>query len=88
MVRAFEDSDIVHVENDVNPVRDIEIIANELLQKDLHYVWEKLEENQKKVERFNDNDAVKNVAIYSKLKECLEQGKWVRNEEWTNAEIA
>jgi ribosome-binding ATPase YchF (GTP1/OBG family) len=35
MVRAFEDPDIVHVENDVNPVRDIEIIANELLQKDL-----------------------------------------------------
>lgn len=31
MVRAFEDPDIVHVENDVNPVRDIEIIANELL---------------------------------------------------------
>ena len=72
MVRAFEDPDIVHVENDVNPVRDIEIIANELLQKDLQFVNTKLEENKKKAERFNDDEAVKNVIIYSKIKESLD----------------
>ena len=88
MVRAFEDPDIVHVENDVNPVRDIEIIANELLQKDLQFVNAKLEENKKKAERFNDDEAVKNVVIFSKIKESLDSGKWIRHEEWTNAEIA
>lgn len=31
MVRAFEDPDIVHVENDINPVWDIEIISHELI---------------------------------------------------------
>lgn len=33
MLRAFEDADITHVEGDVNPVRDIEIINEELLLK-------------------------------------------------------
>lgn len=55
MVRAFADSDIVHVEGDVNPVRDIEIIINELIQKDLAFVNKELDENQKKADRFNDN---------------------------------
>lgn len=33
MLRAFESADITHVEGDVNPVRDIEIINEELLLK-------------------------------------------------------
>lgn len=33
MLRAFENPDITHVEGDVNPVRDIEIINEELLLK-------------------------------------------------------
>lgn len=33
MLRAFESSDVSHVEGDVNPVRDIEIINEELLLK-------------------------------------------------------
>lgn len=33
MLRAFENADITHVEGDVNPVRDIEIINEELLLK-------------------------------------------------------
>lgn len=33
MLRAFENADITHVEGDVNPVRDIDIINEELLLK-------------------------------------------------------
>lgn len=68
MVRAFADPDIVHVEGEVNPIRDIEIIINELIQKDLAFVNKELEENQKKAERFNDNQAKQAVQILSKLK--------------------
>jgi ribosome-binding ATPase YchF (GTP1/OBG family) len=38
MVRAFKDEDVVHVEGEVDPVRDIKIINNELVQKDLSFV--------------------------------------------------
>lgn len=35
LVRAFEDDNVVHYENDINPVRDMKNITNELIQKDL-----------------------------------------------------
>jgi hypothetical protein len=35
---AFEDDDVIHVEGEVNPVRDLEIIHNELRLKDLEAV--------------------------------------------------
>merc|ERR1711957_655055 len=38
LVRAFSDEDIIHVDGDVNPVRDLETIRNELLIKDMQFV--------------------------------------------------
>ena len=38
MVRAFEDTEITHVDDTVDPVRDLETIQYELCQKDLAYV--------------------------------------------------
>ena len=35
---AFYDDDVTHVEGDVNPVRDLEIISDELRLKDLQYL--------------------------------------------------
>lgn len=37
MVRVFEDADIVHVDDTVDPVRDIETIAHELRVKDIEW---------------------------------------------------
>ncbi len=47
MLRAFEDTDIVHVEGDVNPVRDIEIITDELRMKDIETVTKALEKDKR-----------------------------------------
>ena len=38
MVRAFEDADVAHVEDSVDPIRDMGIIHSELLKKDLNQV--------------------------------------------------
>ena len=38
LVRCFDNNDITHVEGDVNPIRDIEIIETELIMKDLEFV--------------------------------------------------
>jgi obg-like ATPase 1 len=43
VTRVFEDDDVTHVEGDVNPVRDLEIIHNELLLKDIENVKNRIE---------------------------------------------
>jgi len=43
VVRCFEDSDVVHIEGSVNPVRDAEIIETELILSDLQSVEKRLE---------------------------------------------
>lgn len=43
VIRAFDDDEIIHVEGDVNPIRDMEIIQNELRLKDIDWVQKQLE---------------------------------------------
>src|SRR5690242_21755668 len=38
VVRCFDDAEIIHVEGDVDPIRDLEIIAEELRIKDTEFV--------------------------------------------------
>jgi len=87
MVRAFDDAEVVHVEGDVDPLRDLKIIYNELLKKDLSNLMNKYEDLAKKVDRFNDSHAKKELEYLTKAKECLEKGKWIQFEEFSNAEI-
>lgn len=42
MVRTFEDEDVTHVEGDVNPIRDMEIIHEELRLKDEEFLNKEL----------------------------------------------
>ena len=49
VVRAFDNSDITHVEGNLNPLRDIEIIETELLLKDI----EKLNNRLEKIKKLN-----------------------------------
>ena len=48
---AFEDEDVTHVEGDVNPVRDLEIIFDELRLKDLEYAEKNVQHMEKNVMR-------------------------------------
>lgn len=51
---AFDDDDVTHVEGEVNPVRDLEIIMDELRLKDMEYVETNLEKLERTVVRGND----------------------------------
>ena len=53
VVRIFEDPNIIHVENKVNPLDDIEIIDLELILKDLETVTRRLESLEKQVKSGN-----------------------------------
>src|SRR5574344_173394 len=59
VVRCFRNSDIIHVENTVDPVRDIETINVELMLADLEVVDDRLSKIEKKAEQTKDKDLLK-----------------------------
>ncbi len=78
VLRCFDDDNVIHVDGNVNPVRDKEIIDTELQLKDLDAVEAKLKKNEKAAKVGNDKDAVKAYSVALKLKETLESGKSAR----------
>ncbi len=90
MVRGFRDDDIVHIEkNVVDPVRDLEIVSDELLLKDMDFVENALERASKMQRRSGvDKAAVQlEVATLERVLELLYDGKKVSRGEWTPEEI-
>ena len=51
---AFEDTDVTHIEGEVNPVRDLEIIAEELRLKDEENLMKHIDKMEKVVSRGGD----------------------------------
>ncbi len=77
VVRCFEDDDIIHVEGDVDPERDIAIIESELILKDLESV-EKRVENLKKQAKSGDKTIKAQMEIVDQLRLHLEDGNTAR----------
>ena len=73
VVRCFEDSNIIHVEGDVDPIRDIEIINVELMLADLEVVNNRLGKIGKKASMSRDKDAKIEADLLEKAKTSLEQ---------------
>jgi len=74
VVRAFENKDIQHVSEVVDPKSDIEVINTELILADLDTVQKKLGELEKKA-RANDKEAVLKRDAVKKVEEGLSQEK-------------
>ncbi len=77
VVRCFDDENVVHVEGDVNPKRDIHIIEDELILKDLETV-EKRHEKLKKEAKSGEKETLQKLEIVERLKEHLELGNAAR----------
>lgn len=77
LVRCFINNEIVHVDGDVNPLRDINVINTELLLADLQTVEKKLDK-EKKVSKAHDPETVKNIEILENLRSHLDQAKPAR----------
>lgn len=78
VVRCFEDDDVIHVEGDVNPVRDVDIIDSELQFKDLESV-EKRIEKLKKQAKSGDKTIRMYIEVCEQLKAHIEEGQPVRS---------
>jgi ribosome-binding ATPase len=76
VVRCFENSNIEHVMDTIDPVRDIEIVNTELVLADLESV-EKRRAKQEKVAKGGDKKAIAEVELLKKLETHLNTGKTV-----------
>lgn len=86
MVRCFQQQDIIHVESDVNPVRDIGTIDTELILADLQSL-EKREANVNKKNKFaTDAAASTTAALLSTCKQLLNDGRMLYDVTWLKAE--
>ncbi len=78
VLRCFEDDNVIHVDGNINPVRDKEVIDTELQLKDLDSVDKKLSKTEKLV-KTGDRDILNGIDILKRLKAHLEQGKNARS---------
>jgi len=76
VLRVFSDSQIIHVEETVNPLRDLEIINSELILKDLETVSKRIERLEKEA-KAGDKKAQKNLEILKKIYEKLNKGELI-----------
>ena len=73
VVRCFENTDITHVDNSINPLRDTETIDTELMLADLESL-ERQTQNLSKKAKSNDIDAKNDIVLMKKLSEFLSDG--------------
>ncbi len=78
VVRCFDDPNVVHVDGNVNPVRDKEVIDTELQLKDLESVEKKIQRLERVV-KSGDKDAAKGIEVLKQYKAHLESGKPARS---------
>eukprot|EP01010_Urceolus_cornutus_P004881 NODE_810_length_1322_cov_159.944226_g615_i0.p1 GENE.NODE_810_length_1322_cov_159.944226_g615_i0~~NODE_810_length_1322_cov_159.944226_g615_i0.p1 ORF type:complete len:396 (+),score=87.80 NODE_810_length_1322_cov_159.944226_g615_i0:71-1258(+) len=85
MIRVFPDADITHVEGEIDPVRDLEIIHSELIKKDLEFVTSAMS----KIERIARTDKLKKLEydMFTKIQEHLTEGKQIRCAQWNTKEV-
>ena len=73
VVRCFEDSNVIHVDGSVDPIRDIETIDLELIFADLEVLERRMSKTGKS-SRVGDKTAAKEYAMEERLKKHLEDG--------------
>ncbi len=81
LVRCFEDTNIIHVDGNVNPLRDIETINLELIFSDLEILERRITRTEKAMK--GDKTLAEELAILNRIKEALEEGKSARAVELT-----
>ncbi len=86
VLRCFDDENITHVDESINPVRDKEIIDTELQLKDLEGIESRIQKTEKQAIAGKDAEALKKVALLKRYKELLLQGKNARELDITSEE--
>lgn len=84
VVRAFQNDDIVHVDGNVDPIRDIETINLELILSDVELLEKRLEKTKKALK--GDKSLAFEVDLVERVLDVLGKGKSIRTMELTKEE--
>ena len=84
VVRCFKNQDIIHVEGDVDPIRDIEVINLELVMADLDTVTKRIEKIENKARVVKDKESVLEMSLLTPIKEVLLRGEPARTVKLTS----
>lgn len=87
VVRCFENSDIIHVEGTVDPIRDIEIINLELIMSDLEQIQNRINKIGKKAQMTKDKGELLEINTLKKCEEALLQNIPLRRLEFDKDEL-
>ncbi len=86
VVRCFSDPNVSHVEGDVDPVRDVEVVELELVLSDLEVAQRNLARLEKVV-RSGDRSRARELEALRKACEALEEERFLRELEWSPQEL-
>ncbi|XP_050435772.1 obg-like ATPase 1 [Adelges cooleyi] len=88
LCRAFEAEDVIHVEGEVNPIKDMEVINEELRLKDEEYFNVNLEKLEKLAIRGGDKKLKPEYDTFLKIKTVLvDEKKHIRFSDWSALDI-
>ena len=77
VVRCFEDTNVIHVDGNVNPMRDIETINFELIFSDIEILERRIAKTSKGAR--NDKALAKELDLLNRIKSHLEEGKLAKS---------
>ena len=86
VVRCFDDDNIIHVNDTINPVRDADIVNLELIFADMELVERRIERAKKALK--GDKSLEKEIKLFEELLEVLNDGKPARSMNYTPEESA
>ncbi len=77
VIRLFEDNEIIHVNNKISPIDDIQIIEQELLISDMMQIEKWLNANQKKISLSNSQEDKQKLNLMLELKKWIDEGNLI-----------
>ncbi|CAG9585625.1 unnamed protein product [Danaus chrysippus] len=88
LCRAFDDENVIHVDGEVNPIRDLETIGEELRLKDEEQLMQNIEKLDRVVNRGGDKKLKPEYEALAKIKTILvDEKKHIRFGDWSAADI-
>lgn len=87
VVRCFKDSSIIHVEGNVDPIRDIEIINLELILADLEIIENRISKIEKKAMTTKDKEALQELEVLKKAQSALLDNQPLRLIDFSEEEL-
>lgn len=84
VVRCFENENIIHVDGNVDPIRDVETINLELIFSDIEILDRRIDRVKKAMK--GDKSLAAEVELLERIKATLEEGKCARTIELTDDE--